>query len=231
PTFSGFWVLFGIFALLDPILHSITPRYTLAKTCVLAWGITSTRPYGGLPLLSQAVYSANDVSPPFEMVVPAEKLAIRMGIPIILVRLNLVTIATAAVTIALGLSAWVVLAVETLFSGQACWVQANICNTAGVVWPLCATLKVMARAQRANDVHIIEDSNDESKGTTSNGSRSHSQGPAAAQWLSYWPMYTVLQITDTFFGWIPHYFSVKLVLLAVLALPQTQGAHLITTIM
>ncbi|CAN0507590.1 unnamed protein product, partial [Ectocarpus sp. 8 AP-2014] len=54
------------------------------------------------------------------------------------------------------------------------------------------------------------------------------QGPAAVQWLSYWPMFALfLAILDPAMGWLPHFYSFKMVALAFLALPQTRGAYLI----
>lgn len=57
------------------------------------------------------------------------------------------------------------------------------------------------------------------------------QGPAAVQWLSYWPMYAFLLMLDPLLGWVPHFYSVKLVVLALLSLPQTRGAYLITSLL
>ncbi|CAN0512543.1 unnamed protein product, partial [Scytosiphon promiscuus] len=56
------------------------------------------------------------------------------------------------------------------------------------------------------------------------------QGPAAVQWLSYWPMYALfLVVVDPIVGWTPHYYSAKLAALAFLALPQTRGAYFIAS--
>ncbi|CAM9526894.1 unnamed protein product [Discosporangium mesarthrocarpum] len=231
-TLLGFWVLFGAVTVLEPLLRVITPCFTVAKACILIWGMTSATPYGGREILTRALSAANAGSSPFEALAPTGAVAAKLGISTISVLLIFAILLTVVSVFALGCGVGIVLMLEGLLSARPIWLQAKICNAAGVTWPLFATVKVMARAdERAGPtVNVVE----RSKRDTSEAGRRqlqlHRQGPAITQWLSYWPLFGGLLVADSFLSWVPHYFTVKLMVLGMLALPQTEGAHFITTV-
>lgn len=152
---------------------------------------------------------------------PSEDIATQVGISRRAFRLGIVAVAVATRVFALGVASYIVLAVEGFFTSLPSWTQERVCVIVGASWPLYATLVARARSAAA------------SKGTgDSKGDKQQRLGPAAVQWLSYWPIFALfLAILDPVMGWIPHYYSFKLVTLAFLALPQTRGAYVITSIL
>lgn len=234
---SATQVLFGLLSLLDEILPVITPCYFFTKACVLAWAASSARPYGGRLVINRAfeiingksgTTSDSEYKPLREVLTvikalgPSEDVAAQAGIPRRAFRLAVFTVAVAARTFALGIVSSLVLAAEGLFSGLSTWTQARICVIAGASWPLYATLLARARSAAAAAAERSGDTEDD---------KTRRLGPAAVQWLSYWPMFALfLAVLDPVMGWVPHFYSFKLVALAFLALPQTRGAYLITSL-
>lgn len=232
--------MFGLFSVFDGILSTVTPFYLLTKTCLLAWSVSPARPYGGRSVLEHAfeMINADDGSPTSNALGPNQKqqqqqqkqqqqsASVRAGgiiLPQRLLRLAVAVAAFAAVTFAIGVCVSVVIAMEGVFAGQPTWTQAKICAVMGSSWPLYATLTTCARTTSV-----------QGGGVDNNHSKKHNQrqGPAAVQWLSYWPMYALfLVVVDPVLGWSPHYYSAKLVALAFLALPQTRGAYLIASLL
>lgn len=132
-----------------------------------------------------------------------------------------VAVAVAAGVFALGVASSFVLAVEGFFTSLPSWTQEKACVIAGASWPLYETLLARARSEAAAEGS--EDSMMDKK---------RRLGPAAVQWLSYWPIYALfLAALDPILGWVPHFYSFKLVTLVFLALPQTRGAYLITSLL
>lgn len=222
-------VLFGLFSVLDGVLPFVTPFYFTAKACILAWAASSARPYGGRSALRRAFEiinekedsSTNKASATKALLASMTESAAQMGIPPRVVRLFVTAAAAATGTVALGVCFWVASVVEDLFSSQPTWIQARVCVIAGASWPLRATLVARARADAAR-------SGGENDGSSS---REQRQGPAAVQWLSYWPIFAFfVAVMDPVAGWIPHYYSWKIVALVLLALPQTRGAYMITSL-
>lgn len=162
----------------------------------------------------------NDVMMATRALGPSEDAAAQAGVPRRAFRLAIVAVAVALIIFALGLVSSFVLAMEGLFAGLPTWTQAKVCVIAGACYPLYATL--LARARSAAAAEGLGGDND---------AKSRRLGPAAVQWLSYWPMYALfLAVVDPVLGWVPHFYSFKLVVLAFLALPQTRGAYLITSL-
>lgn len=236
-------VVFGLLSLLDEILPVITPCYFFTKACVLAWAASSPRPYGGRPVINRAFEIINnqksgntttssddgeytplvDVLKAIKVLRPSEDIATRFGIPRRAFRLAIFTVAVAARTFALGIIFSLALAAEGLFSGLSTWTQGRVCVIAGAAWPLYATLLARARSAAAAAA--------EGRRSDVGGDETRRLGPAAVQWLSYWPMFALfLAVLDPVMGWVPHFYSFKLVVLAFLALPQTRGAYLITSL-
>lgn len=232
-------VMFGLLSLLDGILPVVTPCYFFTKACVLAWAASSARPYGGRWVINRAFEIINDKNcnnsasdgseyKPLKEVLrvirvlrPAEEFAAQFGFPRRALRLAIFTVAVAARTFALGVVFYLVLAAEGRFSELSTWTQWRISVIAGASWPLYATLLARARSAAA-----AERSGDDAKDDIT-----RRLGPAAVQWLSYWPMFALfLAVLDPIMGWVPHFYSFKLVVLAFLALPQTRGAYLITSL-
>ncbi|CAM9390778.1 unnamed protein product, partial [Scytosiphon promiscuus] len=235
----GYWVLFGLFAFLDGILPAITPCYFFAKACVLTWAASSTRPFGGRARLDRAFEIANTpidhdrlennlgktMQKVAEALEAAEKSAAEVGIPRRAVRLAAGTVGVSLGTFALGISFYLVLAAEGLFAGLPAWTQARVCIAVGAPWPLYATLVARARSAAAVVAASAEESGD------SDGIKRRRLGPAAVQWLSYWPIFALfLAVLDPIMGWLPHFYSFKIVALAFLALPHTRGAYMITSL-
>lgn len=219
--------MFGLFSVLDGILSTVTPFYLLTKACLLTWSVSSKRPYGGRPVLEHAFEMINANHPnALGSNQQQQPTSIRAdSIPWRAFRLAVAVAAFAAATLAFGVLVSVVLVMEGVLAGQPAWTQARICAIAGSSWPLCATLTTMARTTSAQGAGV--DNNGKSNNNSDNKQR---QGPAAVQWLSYWPLYTIsLVAIDPVMGWSPHYYSAKLVTLAFLALPQTRGAYLIAS--
>ena len=221
----------------DGILSTVTPFYLLTKSCLLAWSVSPARPYGGRSVLEHVfeMINTDDGSAMPNALGPKERqqqqqqqqqsASVRAGliIPRKAFRLAVAVAAFVAATLALGVCISVVLAVEGVFAGQPTWTQANICAVAGSSWPLYATVITCARTASVQRSGV--DNNDSSNST-------RRQGPAAVQWLSYWPMYALFPVVvDPVMGWIPHYYSAKLVTLAFLALPRTRGAYLIASLL
>lgn len=151
---------------------------------------------------------------------PSEDVAAQAGVSRRAFRLAIVAVAVALRVFALGIISSLVLAIEGLFSGLPTWTQARICVIAGACWPLYATLLARSRSEAA-----AEELGDNKDG------KSRRLGPAAVQWLSYWPMFALfLAVIDPIIGWVPHFYSFKMIVLAFLALPQTRGAYLITSL-
>lgn len=155
-----------------------------------------------------------------------EKLAAKAGVSRRAVRLAAAAIGVSVGTFALGISSYLVLAAEGLFAGLSTSTQAKVCVAVGAPWPLYETLLARARSAAATVAAAAE------TGSGGNENRNKRRlGPAAVQWLSYWPMFALfLAVLDPMMGWIPHFYSFKIVALAFLALPQTRGAYLITSI-
>lgn len=224
-------MLFGLFGLLDDILPAVTPCYFFTKACVLVWAASSARPYGGRALINRAFeiindHGENECKPLKEVLMatkalgPSEDAAAQAGVSRRAFRLAIVAVAVALRVFALGIASSLVLAVEGLFAGLPTWTQARVCVVAGACWPLYATL--LARTRSAVAAEGLGEDKD---------AKNRRLGPAAVQWLSYWPMYALfLAAVDPVVGWVPHYYSFKLVVLAFLALPQTRGAYLVTSL-
>ncbi|CAN0133854.1 unnamed protein product [Ectocarpus sp. 12 AP-2014] len=228
PLFTGYWVVFGLFVLLDGVLPAITPCYLSTKACVLIWAFSSARPYGGRPVLNLAfdINDGNDSDHKDAMVIkalrPWEEVATEKGISRKAFRLAAIITTVTAGTVVLGICSFFVLTVEGLYAGLSTSTQARVCVLAGACWPLYATLVGRARSEAAAVT--------EGSGGTE-GAEKKRQGPAAVQWLSYWPMFALfLAVLDPAMGWLPHFYSFKMVALAFLALPQTRGAYLITSL-
>lgn len=213
-------VLFGLSCILDDILPAVTPFYFFTKACILAWGGSSARPYGGRQVIDRTFEIINASESRARLSAPMEKLASKVGIPLKKFRSTIAAAVFATGTVVFGVFIWIVLAVEAFFSSRPLWAQAKICVVVGVCWPLYATVVAQARAGTA--------------GTRGNGEGPQDkrrQGPAAVQWLSYWPIFAFFSVVfDPIIGWAPHYYSVKLAILVFLALPQTRGAYLITSL-
>eukprot|EP00752_Nemacystus_decipiens_P007354 g6576.t1 len=230
-AFTGYWVLFGMFSMLDDILRTFTPCYLFTKACVLVWAASSARPYGGRAVICRAFeiinnQGENEYKPLKEVVMatqalgPSEDAAAQAGVSRRAFRLAIVAVAVTLRVIALGIASSLVLAIEGLFAGLPTWTQARVCVIVGACWPLYATL--LARARSAAAAEGLGNDKD---------AKSRRLGPAAVQWLSYWPMFALfLAVIDPILGWAPHYYSFKLALLAFLALPQTRGVYLITSL-
>lgn len=237
-SFTPFQVIFGLLSILDGILPAITPCYFFTKACILTWATSSARPYGGRSVINRAFEVINDKNdnassddheykPLKEMLKaiqvlrPAEDAATQFGIPRRAFRFAIFTVAVAAGTFSLGIFFSFVLAAENVFSGLSTWTQGRICVIAGASWPLYATLLARARSAAAaarSDDDVKDD-------------KTRRLGPAAVQWLSYWPMFALfLAMLDPVMGWVPHFYSFKVVVLTFLALPQTRGAYLITSL-
>lgn len=224
-------VIFGLFTLLDVILPAVTPCYFFTKACVLTWAASSARPYGGRAVIDRAFKIINnrdehERTPLKEVIMatralgPSEDIAAQAGVSRRAFRLAIVVAAVAFRILALGIVSSLMLAMEGLFAGLPTWIQARVCVIAGACWPLYATL--LARARSAAAAEGLGDDKD---------GRNRRLGPAAVQWLSYWPMYALfLAVVDPIIGCVPHFYSFKLVVLAFLALPQTRGAYLITSL-
>lgn len=151
---------------------------------------------------------------------PSEDLVARAGVSRRVFRLAAVAVTVAAGVFLLGVASSLVLTVEGFFSSLPSWTQDKVCIIAGASWPLYATLLARARSETA-----AEGSED------GKADKKRRLGPAAVQWLSYWPIYALfLAVLDPLLGWAPHFYSFKLVTLAFLALPQTRGAYLITSL-
>lgn len=171
----------------------------------------------------------SDEYKPFQEVVrvikilrPAEKIAAQFGFPRRGFRLAIFTVAVAARTFALGVVFSLALKAEGLFSGLPTLTQGRVCVVTGASWPLYATLVARARSAAAAE---------RSRDDDTRGDKTRRLGPAAVQWLSYWPMFALfLVVLDPVMRWAPHFYSFKLVALAFLALPQTRGAYLITSL-
>lgn len=152
---------------------------------------------------------------------PSEDAAAQAGLSRRAFRLAIVAVAVTLRVFALGVASFLVLAIEGLFAGLPAWTQARVCVIAGACWPLYATL--LARARSAAAAEGLGDDDKDAK--------NRRLGPAAVQWLSYWPLYALfLAVVDPVIGWVPHYYSFKIVVLAFLALPQMRGAYLITSL-
>lgn len=217
--------------LLDEILPAVTPCYFFTKACVLIWAASSARPFGGRAVINRAFEIINnhgeteckplkDVLMATRTLGPSEDVAAQAGVSRKAFRLAIVAVAVALRIFALGIASSLVLAMEGLFAGLSTWTQARVCVIAGACWPLYATLLARARSAAAA----------EGLGADKDG-KTRRLGPAAVQWLSYWPMYALfLAVIDPIIGWVPHFYSFKLVVLAFLALPQTRGAYLITSL-
>ena len=197
------------------------------------WAASSAGPHGGRAVINRAFEIINsreresECKPLKEVLVatkalgPSEDAAAQAGVSRRAFRLAIVAVAVTLRVFALGVASSLVLAIEGLFAGLPTWTQARVCVIAGACWPLYATL--VARARSAAAAEGLGDDDQDAK--------SRRLGPAAVQWLSYWPMYALfLAAVDPVFGWVPHYYSFKLVVLAFLALPQTRGAYLITSL-
>lgn len=218
--------------MLDEILPAVTPCYFITKACVLVWAASYARPYGGRAVINRAFEIINsqgglneckplkDVLAATRVFGPSEDVAAQAGVSRRSFRLAIVAVAVALIIFALGIASSLVIAMEGLFTGLPTWTQARVCVVAGACWPLYATLLARARSAAAT----------EGLGHDKDG-KNQRLGPAAVQWLSYWPMYALfLAVVDPVVGWVPHYYSFKLVALAFLALPQTRGAYLITSL-
>ena len=228
--------MFGLFSVFDGILSTVTPFYLLTKVCLLAWSVSPARPYGGRSVLEHAfeMINADDGSPMPNALGPKQRhqqqqqqsASVRAGgiiFPRRVFRLAVAVAAFAAVTLALGVCISVVFAVEGVFAGQPTWIQAKICAVTGSSWPLYATLTTCARTTSVQGGVVDNNRSKKNK---------QRQGPAAVQWLSYWPMYALLLVVvDPVLGWSSHYYSAKLMALAFLALPQTRGAYLIASLL
>ncbi|CAM9834900.1 unnamed protein product [Ascophyllum nodosum] len=230
-AYAGYWVLFGMFSAFDSILPGLTPFYFGVKACVLAWGASSARPYGGRRFLRRlflAIEGDDDanknticVKTTMEIQVLVERTCRLTGLPPKASRLAWTTAAFAAGTVTLGACSWSVSIAEVWFSKLSRWVQDGVCVLAGASWPLWATSIALGRADAAR----LE------KGSGGGESGNHQrQGPAVIQWLSYWLMFGFLEVfVDPVAGGLPHYYSIKLFVIATLALPQTRGAYLIAS--
>lgn len=137
------------------ILRKVTPFFYFSKACILAWGASAARPYGGRAVLAVAFEAINNDKNswpiPHEKLASIEKLlATQARIPPRVFRLGLVAICFGLVTFAIGVCAEALCFVENVFRSRPRWVQANICVLAGAAWPLYATLVTQARANRAS---------------------------------------------------------------------------------
>lgn len=208
------------------MLPVITPFYCVAKTCLLVWGASSVRPYGGRLVLDRAFKAITNTNDPLTNgLATTEEFAAQAGVPPRVFRLAVAAVACAAGTIAIGICFWIVCAVENVFSSRPTWFQAKACVIAGACWPLYATCTCIARTW------TDATAGDNGGGHGGGGRyRMQRQGPAAVRWLSYWPMFALfLAVLNPVIGWIPHYYTLQLVGIAYLALPQTRGAYLITS--
>lgn len=220
-----------MFGLLDDILPTVTPCYFFTKACVLVWAASSARPYGGQAVIDRVFEMINnhgeneckslkEVHLATKALGPSEDAAAQAGVSRRAFRLAVVAVAVSLRVFALGIASSLVLAVEGLFADLPTWTQARVCVIAGACWPLYATL--LARARSAAAAEGLGDDKE---------AKNRRLGPAAVQWLSYWPMYALfLAVVDPILGWVPHYYSFKLAVLAFLALPQTRGAFLVTSL-
>lgn len=221
-------VVFGLFVLLDGVLPAITPCFFSTKACVLIWAFSSARPYGGRPVLNRAfdINDGNDSEYQDVLVMkalrPWEQAATEKGISRKAFRLAAIITTVTAGTVVLGICFFFVLTVEGLYAGLSTLTQARVCVLAGACWPVYATLIARARSEAAAVAK---------GGSGSDQAKKQRLGPAAVQWLSYWPMFALFHVVlDRTMGWLPHFYSFKMVALAFLALPQTRGAYLITSL-
>ncbi len=196
---------------------------------MLIWAASSARPYGGRLVINRALEIINNTNHTEYKLLrkvkkamgPSEDTAARAGISRRAFRLAAVAVAVAAGVFLLGVASSLVLAMERFFTSLPSWTQEKVCVIAGASWPLYATLVARARSEMATE------GSDDGK-----ADKKRRLGPAAVQWLSYWPIYALfLAVLDPFLGWAPHFYSFKLVTLAFLALPQTRGAYLITSLL
>jgi len=92
----------------------------------------------------------------------------------------------------------------SLFSQQLCfaimgsWISSTVCEVIGLAYPTWASFKALESTNK--DEH--------------------------AQWLTYWVIYAFFRIVelfaDVFIGWFPFYYTLKVLFLIVLQLPQLQ---------
>lgn len=188
-------------------------------TTVLRWPQVSASPF---PPSKDDDDDGNidNISPAMKLqAMLVEQTSTFLALPPNAARLAWSTVLVAAVTIALGICCWSISAVETCFSDKLSrWLQNGVCVLVGALRPMLATSIALWRANAAR------------VGNPGSATPDKRQGPAGVQWLSYWPMFAFFQVfLDPVLGWIPHYFSFKLVALAVLASPHTRGAYLITS--
>lgn len=144
-------VLFALSTTLDTILRPVTPFYYFVKACLLVWGASSARPYGGRPILTNAFETINNTQHPFpiERLASLEQAAVEQtSIPSRFFRFGLAAVAFAVATNALGICVWILVLVEGLFCALPGWVQGNVCVIAGAAWQLYATLVARAKAER-----------------------------------------------------------------------------------
>lgn len=231
-------VLFGLLSVLDGILQTVTPFYAVAKAGVLWWAASSGRPCGGRPLLKRAFEFIKNNSNDHnlnESLASAEVFVTQIGIPREAFRLALAASSLSTAIVALGVLYWMIISLEGFFHSRPTWIQSNICVLAGCLWPLYATLISRARADAVSTYGTSGggDKQQHQQLPQQGQSEQHErQGPAAVRWLSYWPTFAFSMVAlDPFLGgWVPHYYSVKLLALAFLVMPQTDGAYLIASI-
>lgn len=154
-----------------------------------------------------------------------EEGAAKAGVSPLAVRLAASAVCVGVGTFALGISSYLVLAVEGLFADLPTGTKARVCVAVGAPWPLYATVVALARSATTVVAAAAGGSGDNDR------NKERRLGPAAVQWLSYWPMFALfLAVLDPMMGWLPHFYSFKILALAFLALPQTRGAYLITSL-
>lgn len=240
-------VLFGLSNISDHLLQGVTPYYLFAKACLLAWGGSSAGPYGGRPMLT-ALFRAignTDRPLPSKFLAAVERFSARASLPPRLFRFGLAILGFGLATVSTGAATWALVQLEGYFSTQPDGWQAKVCLVCGTAWPIYRTLAALGWAHRSAAEAFAPGKGDRTggrragsrrvggnkRGASQGGRDTRRRGPAASQWLSYWPIFALLQVAlDPWAGRrVPHYYSSKLAAIAFLALPCTRGAYLVAS--